>query len=875
MQDRTPSSGLYPWYVHIISGWCLGGIFPWFLVIRQFFRTGQRKTAALLSCINALFYTAFVLAGFFSHLPWDVLSLIAIGTGFAWSFGAWLVQYSFFGCAPRRYYLSEWKNWISPFLTAIIVGIGISVILSIFPMLTNRSQMYQASDLLTKKVILWDFFRFTPMSFIVSIPLGLWWAGERERFTISRVLSYIFGLLLFYLLFAGGSTLFFFLVTNGNTTPPLRTWFILPQDPQGLQKFLLGPLENDYSAYFVIPLILGLTPRIRDFFRKSLLYFPFMVLVFIGYVGYSHHFWQFIQGQIIYQMTADDPKTRDKAYTRVKLLIDRFPEHRGWPVIGTKLAHHHYSEGDIEQAFKLYNKVAEKAGNSPRWLKEAELARTIMHSEHFGDKSGVFRLELPPLRYESYMTSNWMSLIRLMRYYEQDSSTESETLIRLKNISKSDTEIKLNPMPTLAELDDHATNLGYRIVLIPSDAQTIKHFIKKGFPILQPVKDSFHLLYGIDEGRSVIEAVCYRDTLTAAMRAQKEELAQTVLGEDPQNTTARSRIDDMAKTLLPFSFWESSRQRDTASTAAVVFPTERKSEVMALFDDTPQVVSRRSDGLLTGLISLNMLQSGDAAGAINWSQKSYNMLKEPFPLHIAHLAGLLWDSRKVTIGHKLQLERQLPQLGQVEKYFAQPATQAFLEQARQQFSADLGAHNLSWSIRNQYKDFLDRSKTVERKILISITKETVKQEPSSRRLWLYLADLYEWDKNISGATIAYEGALKCDFWDDRLATRLVYLYIRAGQLEQADKLLSTISPAQTRFNPDYFYCKAVIAGWKGNNETATDNFEQAIRMRKYDVNYHLDYATFLQKQDGEPDKIAVLLAWAAQLKGSAEQAAVN
>ena len=188
MHTNTDTPRLFPWYVHIFGGWAFGGLFPWFLVISQFYKRKRKKTACALALDNLLFFIAICAFGFLSHLPWDSLAKSLMIVGMTWSFSAWLVQRTVFGEAQKRYYLKEWRNWIAPVISAVLIGVGISVFLSTLPLISDRLQMYQSRDLLTKNLILWDFFRFTPLSVLISLPLGLWWAGERERFSPSFII---------------------------------------------------------------------------------------------------------------------------------------------------------------------------------------------------------------------------------------------------------------------------------------------------------------------------------------------------------------------------------------------------------------------------------------------------------------------------------------------------------------------------------------------------------------------------------------------------------------------------------------------------------------------------------------------------------------
>jgi len=842
-------------------------MFPWYLVVRQFWHTNRKRTALILAALNILFYLGFIYYGFTGRQPWDRLALGAMVTGMAWAACAWIVQYAVFGRAPRRYFLAEWKNWLQPLAIAMILGMGVAVFFAIFPMLTNRAAMYQSRDLLPRSIILWDFFKFIPASFCFSIPLGLWWAGERDRFSSSRILSYIFALGLFALLMAGTSSLFFFLITHGNLRQPVQTWWILPLHPEGLQKLLLGPLGKDYTPYFIVPLLLGLTPRIRDFFRKSLIYFPLLLIYFTGYYGYSHHYWQFMQGQILYKMSTDVPAEKDRAYAQAELLLARFPDLRGWPAIGLKLARYYYQSGDTQKARSFYEQVSAKVGNSPRWTREAALAAAVLKAPGFGDPTGSSQLDVPAIGYESYMTGNWMTLIRLMRFYEQDSTSESESLLKLKQLSGSDTEIKLSPMPTLAELDDHAASLGYKTVLLPAELGAVTSLLKAGYPVIQPIRHTFYLLYGLDEGRALVTAACYENLQPIAAKMQTEALADTRLGNNPEQrgSDKRQRLNELAATELPYSFWHGSRQLDMGPVMAVVVPQEQFDDFLAKMNYPRRETGNSSAALLTGLISLNALKSGDIAGAVNWSARSYALEPSPFPLHVAHLATVFWNSRNTAIGNSFKLEHQFPELMSPETFLQRPENKTFLSMAREQFDADRDHGRLSWMIRAQYADFLDRSQDDERKILTALIRTTVDNEPFSREDWIKLTELTEWDDDMDATLRAYEGTLNCGYWNDHLAIRLAYLYIQAQKFSLANNILEAVSPKVSRYNPDYYYCLGAIAKSQGKDDEAAANYEKAIGMRKSNASYHADLAALLKEQHETPARVARLQSWATLL----------
>ena len=611
LNSKQPSS-LYPWYVHLIGGWSLVGFFPWILLIRQYLQSGKKKVALALLLANLLVYCGFCLCGFLWSIAWDKLSLAAIIFTIIWSMSAWLIQYRHFGPAPSRYQLRCWRNLISPVLSAILLGMGLSVLYSIFPTISNHVQMYQNYDVLDKSLILRDLFHYVPLSLLFSIPIGLWWAGKNEPFSMARVLPYLAGLPLFYIILMGGSSLFFLLLNHGGTVATGFSWPVTPQHLQGLQKYLHFFSEQDPSTFFLIPLILGATPRVRDFFRKSLLYFPCITILYLGFFGFSHGFWNYMQDRMVYATSSDDPAERNRAFGQIQFLLKRYPNHQGWPVLATKLGHHYYLQGDTEKAKKIYVQLEEKSALSRRWNREQQLAAQVLTAAQFGDLSERSILPLPSISYESYLSSNWMSLLRVLRYYEQEERSESQTLIGLKYLSEKDSEISLPEMPTLAELDDAASALDYEVIYLHNELNSIRRFIAAGFPLILPIQDDFHLLYGVDEGRMMVIAASYHTTSTVAQGIKKEELGKTSLEDTASPSTQKNwaRLSLLAEREIPFSFWQNKLQDYSAPYLAVVLPRQRKNDALALLETETATLINNSNAIISGLIGLSTLKSG-------------------------------------------------------------------------------------------------------------------------------------------------------------------------------------------------------------------------------------------------------------------------
>lgn len=858
---------LYPWYVHLAGGWSVGSILPWYLSCSQFYCRGKKLVAALFMVLTLLLYTFFAVAGVTAEYSWDKLLLFFLVINMGWSCVAWLVQRKCFGPAPKRYYFREWKRWLSPLLIAMALGIGYSVCLSVFPIIGDRFEMYQSQDLLAKDVILWDFFKNIPFSFFFSIPLGLWWAGERTRFSIAHLFCFCFGLILFSIILSSISGLFYFLLNKGQFFTNQTSWMVLGHEPTGLQKTLLFFQENDYSVYVVAPLLVGAVVKARDFWKRSLTIFPLLCLSFFLLAFYSPQLWQFYQNQIFYDMSSPESSEQESAYKKAQVLLKRFPEHSVWPEIADKVARYYHDAQKYEKSEALYRMIAGKTQSSSRWHREAGLAAAALSSSSFYEHGVNHALKVPSLRYESYMTNNWMILIRTMRFYEATEISETDTLIKLKDVSTDDEKIKLKTMPTLAELVDNAENLGYDILLLPSDLLKIKELILAGFPVIQPIKHTFTLLSGVNSGRAVITGSTYANILDFLKQSDVEGVSyRTFFTTEKENQGDRhNRIDNLAYAELPFSFWGTAVQKDAAPFMAVVFPKDQKESLFALSGGQELSLRSGSKAHLAALIGLHGLKCGDPIAAITWAQRSYALSGDSFPLHIGHLATLFWKIRDKKIESRLELDKHFQHLTAVDTFFSDNGVSNFLAMAEERFGEDLDKKQLNWMIRKQYKDFLDRSDEKERNTLITLSKMEVAHYPHSRKDWLFLSSLYEWDDSTENMLVGYSGALSAGRWNNAMALKVAYLLIQNGKMNAAEELVSKIKAEKVRFLPDYYYCQASVAKWKKNYSKASKLYEKAIRMRRYDRNYHLDYAEMLQQQGDDSEKIEQLRNWASRL----------
>src|SRR5208337_4689719 len=125
MSDLEENSGArpgpWPWYVLLMTGHCLAGLFPWLMVLWAFFRRGNKRTALLGLIVNLAVYGLFSFYVVKARMPWWWLSTSVFGINLVWAMSAWVFQKKIIGTAPARYLWSERSTWVSPFVIGLII----------------------------------------------------------------------------------------------------------------------------------------------------------------------------------------------------------------------------------------------------------------------------------------------------------------------------------------------------------------------------------------------------------------------------------------------------------------------------------------------------------------------------------------------------------------------------------------------------------------------------------------------------------------------------------------------------------------------------------------------------------------------------------
>jgi hypothetical protein len=882
--NDTPvtSSGPWAWYVLLVTGVALTGFFPWLMVSYALYQRGKRLTAMSLLFVNL---ALLVLSGWILlRSPvawWWVVSLTYLFNGI-WALAAWLFQKKTIGSAPRRYLLTEWKSWITPVIIGVILGVCITIIFSIIPAVRNRTAMWRAGESLDREVILWDFFTYTFLGLSYGLVLGFWWAGERNRFRASSIITFLAALSLTIILWSLFGFLLIFLVHKGTLieTPTFASsnWAVVPPWVSGFRQLLLHIHAFDMLALLIVSLLFGAASRIRDFGKRSLL-IPLTFLCILPRAFSENEWWQAIQDQIFYEMASPDRQTRASAYQWAEMLLKRYPEHLQWPNIAEDVTRYYYQAGEYEKSRALYQDISDHYGDSNRWYWTVRRARAALNNPEFGNPSGEPKIEIPIVDYENYLTPNWMALLSVIRYWEGPQIPESEVKIKLKDLSLSDDKISLSPLANLADLDDAAQSLGYEVLILPANLPGVKALIAAGIPIIHQNYTTFSLIFGFDESRTALRTYIF-DKLSYRVQEEARKEAEEILAmkEEGQGESQErlARIANEAYSEYSADFWNTPVLRYIGPFMALVFPTQKADTIAAALNTSIEVLTKRSNGYLATLIGLSYLNHADPIHAIEWAKIGAEHLDDPILLYGAYMAKMFWESRNQQVNSKLRLQDQFPELAQIFTYFNEAENIAFLERARLRFEADLDVTPIPWMILDRYVHTLDQSDPVELDRITTVLQQGLSLNPAYSCYWSFLAETYEWAEDIPKMVEALKGAISANPLDSKMKLRLAYGDVLLGHYADAKVTLEQIDVSQIKYDADYPFCLGAVAEWEGDTKDALRKYAIAVEMRRYKPIYFLKYGKLLQKE-GLNEKARQALEWAARIdaKGEIKQEAEN
>jgi hypothetical protein len=576
--------------------------------------------------------------------------------------------------------------------------------------------------------------------------------------------------------------------------------------------------------------------------------------------------WETIQDQIIYEMHSDDPDRQASAHGQADILLTRYPNHLQWPRLAEKLARYHYQNKRFEQSKDIYQNIIDRYQVANQWHGTIQRARAAVDTPDFGKPGQTPQLQIPVVDYQRYLTHNWMALLSVMRYWEGSEVSESDVVIKLKDLSKSTDKIKLNPLANLAGLDDAARSLGYDTLLFRSDLYRVQALINAGIPVIHQHFNSFNIVFGMDDSRSAIRAYSFSN-LSKRLRNENRKEAKEILAlEQEGHGESQKRLARIAnESYMEYStdYWQSPSLRYMGPLSAIVFPNDKAEAVANALKMPFNKLKEQSDGYLASLIALSYLNHGNPMQAIEWAKVGATKIADPLPLYVAHLAGVWWESRDKIIQSSLNLQNQFPELAQIFRYFNSPQNQKFLQHAQHLFDQGFNSNSLPWIVDQRYLHLLDRSEASELKQMLKLMKVRLTFDPSSTSDWIFLANTCEWSDDISGSIKALNGAVSSNPLDSKTKLRLAFGYIRLQHYEKAEEILEKIDRDQVRYDADYPFCMAALAEWKGNTGKALEKYAAAIEMRRYKPIYHLRYGKLLIEQ-GFEEKAKTYLEWTAR-----------
>ncbi|MCK4248352.1 MAG: hypothetical protein KAX15_01075, partial [Candidatus Omnitrophica bacterium] len=384
---------------------------------------------------------------------------------------------------------------------------GTTVLMSIPIAFGNRFEMAKSYYVQGQKTVLWDFLKYLFAGLPFGLILGLWWAGEGRRFNISRVITFFYGLLLTLICWTGLLWFLFFLIYKGvspsNPFASGSNLTVIPPWLHGFRSYIFKIESFDMLSLLVLPLLLGAPTRIRDFWKRSLL-IPLAFLCALPIFFTSPGFWNCVQHQFTYQRHSADVSQKAAAYKHINLILKRYPRHHKWPVMADKLAGFYYKEGQYDKAKALYQEIIDKYSDSYKFYWRVISARTMLKNKKFGTAFSGVELQIPMIDYETYLTHNWMSVLSVIRYWEGPDRTESEVKIKLKTLSLTTDKIGLNPLTSLAHVDDAVRSLGYECLILPAELDTVKDLISARVPIIYNNYRTLEIIFGFDQTRSVL-----------------------------------------------------------------------------------------------------------------------------------------------------------------------------------------------------------------------------------------------------------------------------------------------------------------------------------------------------------------------------------
>lgn len=861
--------GPWPWYVLLLVGHCLCGLFPWLMVLWGVFRRGQKRTAIIGLTVNFLIYGILSVLAIRSRAPWWWLSLFFYVINPVWALSAWILQKKVIGTAEARYLWSERSTWVFPLLLGVFIGMSLYLVLGIPEALIKRSETYAAMAG-GRESVLWDVLKSGAGGIPFGLLLGVWWAGERGRFSASHIVTFLAACCISAFFIAGCSLFLILLFTERVSWENLLSGssglILNPPWVPGLPRVLTSIETHDILIWLIIPLLFGAVSRLRDFAKRMLLLPAVLLITFPG-MFLSNVWWEVLQGRAVHDMSSPEERTRAAAYERAAVLLARYPQHLQWASLAERLARYRYECGRYDDARVLYQSTIQRFKGSKQWRWEVDRAEAALGSPSFGDPGSAIRIDIPMVGYENYLTANWMALLSIIRYWEGPQSSESDTKIKLRTISKADDKIQLNPLLTIAELDDAVGSLNLQMAILPTNLEDLKALISAGIPVILVDRYWFQVVYGYDSGRSALLYYGY-NRLTAQTRGEGRGEAEEILALKAEGQgESRKRLERIRREAAGEYGLGAERDRFfryRAPYMVAIYPSAKAQDVAGILELPLDSIMESTRGYLSAFISLEFLRHADPVRALEWAMISSRLITTSLPLQVGDLAHRYWQSREKKVATRLPFQDQFTELKEIERKFGAPENSSFLHKARQQFDSDFKTGDMPFFLLDALRICLSSNDPEDRDQLIQAGRLRVAADPADTDGWRILAVAYEHAPDQAGLIGALEGLTASNPLDFDAKVDLARALVLNGDIGKAASALNETEVEKVESKSDFLFCRGAVAEWEKQPRKAMKYYRQAIEASRYKPVYHLYYGRLLLAE-GMKEEGAKALRWASRI----------
>ncbi len=866
-ENNHHSLRLLPWYALLVIGILLGGFMVWLIVAWFLIKHNRIRIALVAITVNVLVGVAVYLVNSRIEIAWWRLDLIENIANLIWTFCAIVIQHKVLGPAPRRFFISHWREMLSPVLTSAVLGFCAGATLGIPSVLHSKSAILQTTDILDRTSIIIDLFRYGFAGIPFGLFAGIWWGLSESPFRPSKIIANTFGAVFSFVICLLLMLLWTFIAHNGHMGSAWKGSYYSLTLPWagGIEHSLLvwGSITS-YLGIICMGLLFGSPSRMSDFWRRMVI--PVLALLCsIPFFKGSPTTDAMYQDQLFYNLSNPRPASRAAAHLQLETFLKQYPDHGMWCYYADKHAQYLFDQKYFTESKAWWKSVIDKPSFTIRSPEKAARINTILSGDLFG-KGAVLQLDIPPIDYESYLNKDWMALTALIQYWEKDSVSESGIKMRLKKFSSSDENITLNRRSTFLDIDDAARSMGYEIALVKAEKEVIIGLLNHGIPVMYPIDPSVCLAWGYNEGCSALQINDYSKVLIRTRNEARRE-ADVIMEKKREghgrNEERLRRIALESRCDIDLSSLEKPAGKYSAPLMAVIYPPHLKDTVAAAVQLRGDELDNVTNGYRATLISLSYLDMADTKNALRWAVKASYKVRDILPYHAGYLCALAWEKKTDSILSTIPLSQKFPVLGSIDSSFSTRSALAFLDSCKYCFKTARDSGTLTKMILSRYFKLLTISSSEDRQTGLSTAKKEVKLSMNFQR-YNWIIQAVEWDRVPENRIPAYYSFCDAMPFNYSMKLRLTTDLVRVNRYQEADSVFQTIVTDSVRYDADFYFCRGVLEEWKGRSGKALANYRTCIGMRRYRPEYFERYGKLLARC-GKRDEAEKMSGWARQL----------